>query len=184
MMTSSDLIWKGVTAECHSNCMKFLDKGQSIDLLGESSAFPTHCRGAMPEHEEASTRIPLDAGSISQLAQALAETIRLPCILRFGDMHVWPSCSNWPLADSVRRGLGQEREWHLLRFAGIDLGERDSLSTLLSLALICHWDLEIIEEGQQRSWSISHDEFVDCWSSQSDLLAKSQEILSSWGGEP
>ncbi len=113
----------------------------------------------------------------------MVEIITLPCTLAFGDRDVWPSCSNWPLADAVKRGLGEEREWHLVDYARVEEGDEGALKALLSLFLLCLWDMEAMEESQPRKWGLSHDEFVDCWSSDPKLFEEARVVLSGWDSE-
>ena len=146
---------------------------------GEESLFEKH-RWSFVEDQIVSLPYPERAAQLSLLAQALTKEIALPCVVVFGALDVFDACEYWPLANAVKKGLGDDRDWLEISHVKDEPGEEEGLNAIISLAFLCLWDMIILEDGHQRTWNFSHDEYVDCWSTEPSQLAIASVLLSGW----
>ena len=75
------------------------------------------------------------------------------------DWSVWPSSEHMPLADAVRRGLGEERPLHDAPGCLVRLGEDDRALAVLVTAVLFLWDCWLLSPDGKLAAFFSHDEY-------------------------
>lgn len=104
--------------------------------------------------------IPADSGAKNFLARVISQKVKFPCLLWLGEFFVWESSGNWPLANLVRRGLGEQRPWHEAPVLPCNEGDRETVQALVALATHNIWDIWVIEPQRTRVWHLTHDEGI------------------------
>jgi len=106
--------------------------------------------------------IPTDAGARVALARAVWADVgsRQPeALLWVTAWSVWPSSEHMPLADAVRRGLGEERPLNVAPGCLVRLGEDDQALAVLVTAVLFLWDCWILSPDGNLAAFFSHDEW-------------------------
>ena len=74
------------------------------------------------------------------------------------DWGVWPSSEHMPLAEGLRRGLGEERSIHEAPGCVAMLGEDDQALSVLITAVLFLWDCWLLSPNGRLAAFFSHDE--------------------------
>ena len=75
------------------------------------------------------------------------------------DWSVWPSSEHMPLADAVRRGLGEDRPLSDAPGCLVRLGEDDQALAVLVTAVLFLWDCWVLSPDGTLAAFFSHDEY-------------------------
>lgn len=106
--------------------------------------------------------IPTDAGARVALARAIWADVgsRQPeALLWVTAWSVWPSSEHMPLAEAVRRGLGEERPLDVAPGCLVRLGEDDQALAVLVTAVLFLWDCWVLSPDGNLAAFFSHDEW-------------------------
>jgi hypothetical protein len=105
--------------------------------------------------------IPSDAGQRVALVRAIWSDVgsgQPEALLWVTDWSAWPSSEHMPLADAVRRGLGEERPLHAAPGCLVRLGEDDQALAVLVTAVLFLWDCWVLSPDGKLAAFFSHDE--------------------------
>jgi hypothetical protein len=108
--------------------------------------------------------IPVDSGAKVGLARILANTFldRCPAILWITETGIWGSSEHMDLFEKYRLSFGEKRS---IRDAPVHTfepdGDRNSLISILSLALFFCWGFEIMNQDRSLAMTVSHDEWIE-----------------------
>ena len=135
-------------------------------------------------------RIPSDAGARIALARAIWSAVgsgQPEALLWVTDWSVWPSSEHMPLADAVRRGLGEDRPLSDAPGCLVRLGEDDQALAVLVTAVLFLWDCWVLCPDGKLSAFFSHDEYgvVFGLAGVPDSLRQSLDalgLLGNWEG--
>ena len=106
--------------------------------------------------------IPEDAGRRVALARFVWSAVgsqQAEALVWVTDWSVWPSGEHMPLADAMRRGLGEDRPLHLAPGFLVRYGEDDQALAVLALAVLFLWDCWLLSPNGKRAAFFSHDEY-------------------------
>jgi hypothetical protein len=102
--------------------------------------------------------IPSDAGARIALVRAVwsgAGSGQPEALLWVTDWSVWPSSEHMPLAEAVRRGLGEKRPVHVAPGCLVRPGEDDEALAVLVTAVLFLWVLGPMGDSQHSSHTTS-----------------------------
>lgn len=106
--------------------------------------------------------IPADAGARVALAREVWAGVagaQPEALLWVTDWSVWPSSEHMPLAEAVRRGLGEARPLHVAPGCIARLGEDDEALAVLVTAVLFLWDCWVLSPKGDLAAFFSHDEY-------------------------
>ena len=106
--------------------------------------------------------IPSDAGARVALVRAIWSDVgsgQPEALLWVTDWSVWPSSEHMPLADAVRRGLGEGRPLSDAPGCLVRLGEDDQALAVLVTAVLFLWDCWVLSPDGMLAAFFSHDEY-------------------------
>jgi hypothetical protein len=106
-------------------------------------------------------------------------TFERPSLLWIVEWGIWESSENWNLYERVKRGYGDiaslpDKPGHLF-----DGDELDDLVTFFQLSMMFGWGGYLLTEANRANAFISHDEFVDVYSTDGNLMMGLKESLGS-----
>jgi hypothetical protein len=107
-------------------------------------------------------RIPSDAGARVALVRAIWSDVgsaQPEALLWITAWSVWPSSEHMPLADAVRRGLGEDRPLSDAPGCLVRLGEDDQALAVLVTAVLFLWDCWVLSPDGTLAAFFSHDEY-------------------------
>jgi len=106
--------------------------------------------------------IPSDAGRRVALVREIWARVgsgQPEALLWVTDWSVWPSSEHMPLADAVRRGLGEDRPLQVAPGCLVRLGEDDEALAVLVTAVLFLWDCWVLSPDGGLAAFFSHDEY-------------------------
>ena len=106
--------------------------------------------------------IPSDAGARVAMARAIWSDLgsgQPEALLWVTDWSVWPSSEHMPLAEAVRRGLGENRPLHSAPGCLVLRGEDDQALAVLVTAVLFLWDCWVLSPDGKLAAFFSHDEY-------------------------
>jgi hypothetical protein len=106
--------------------------------------------------------IPSDTGRRVALVRAIWSAVgsgQPEALVWITDWSVWPSSEHMPLADAVRRGLGEERPLHIAPGCLARRGEDDQVLAVLVTAVLFLWDCWLLSPDGTLAAFFSHDEY-------------------------
>lgn len=136
------------------------DEEGSLALRDLSGFLVSHPRLLPVGNDRLYSGIPADSGAKNFLARVISQEVRFPCLLWLDEFFVWESSANWPLADLVRKGLGEQRQWHEAPVLLCSEEDRETVQTLVALATHNIWDIWVIEPQRTRVWHLTNDEGI------------------------
>lgn len=136
------------------------DEEGSLALRDLSGFLVSHPRLLPVGNDRLYSGIPADSGAKNFLARVISQEVRFPCLLWLDEFFVWESSGNWPLADLVRKGLGEQRQWHEAPVLLCTEEDRETVQALVALAAHNIWDIWVIEPQRTRVWHLTHDEGI------------------------
>jgi hypothetical protein len=141
--------------------MPFLtDEEGSISLRALTGFLISHPRLLPVGDDRLYADLPVTSGKKNFLAEVISRDVKFPCLLWFDELDVWDEQSNWPMADLIRKGLGENRPWYEASVIVCNSGEQDLVRALTGLAMHNLWDLWLVEPQRKRVWHITHDEGI------------------------
>jgi hypothetical protein len=106
--------------------------------------------------------IPSDAGARVALVREVWAGVgsgQPEALLWVTDWSVWPSSEHMPLAEAVRRGLGEKRPVHVAPGCLVRSGEDDEALAVLVTAVLFLWDCWVLSPDGGLAAFFSHDEY-------------------------
>ncbi len=106
--------------------------------------------------------IPSDAGARVAMVREIWACVasgQPEALLWVTHWSVWPSSEHMPLAEAVRRGLGEERPLHVAPGCLVRLGEDDQALAVLVTAVLFLWDCWVLSPDGTLAAFFSHDEY-------------------------
>jgi len=124
--------------------------------------------------------LPQPAHRLYALSSSIAARITPgdSCLLWITEFGVWPSNENMHLYYRLRESYGDRRLMHEAPAHLCLQHETADLITLLQLTLLFGWDAYLLPRSDHLAVFCSHDEFIECYSRNSDQLAEFKIILS------
>jgi hypothetical protein len=106
-------------------------------------------------------------------------TYRMPALLWVTEWGIWPSSENWHLYYRLRRSHGDHRlldeaPGHL--FLGY---EAEDLASFLQLSILNGWGGYVLTHANYANAFFSHDEYLDFYSDNQNVLAEVQKALDT-----
>ncbi len=106
-------------------------------------------------------------------------TYRMPALLWVTEWGIWPSSENWHLYYRLRQSHGDHR---LLDEAPGHLFleyETEDLASFLQLSMLNGWGGYVLTHANYANALFSHDEYLDFYSANQNMLAKIQKALGT-----
>lgn len=106
-------------------------------------------------------------------------TYRMPALLWVTEWGIWPSSENWHLYYRLRQSHGDHR---LLDEAPGHLFleyEAEDLASFLQLSMLNGWGGYVLTHANYANAFFSHDEYLDFYSDNQNMLAEVQKALSN-----
>ena len=106
-------------------------------------------------------------------------TYRMPTLLWVTEWGIWPSSENWHLYYRIRQSHGDHR---LLAEAPGHLFleyEAEELASFLQLSMLNGWGGYVLTHANYANAFFSHDEYLDFYSDNQNMLAEVQKALGT-----
>ena len=106
-------------------------------------------------------------------------TFRMPALLWVTEWGIWPSSENWHLYYRLRHSHGDHR---LLDEAPGHLFleyEAEDLASFLQLSMLNGWGGYVLTHANYANAFFSHDEYLDFYSDNGNMLAEVQQALGT-----
>lgn len=108
---------------------------------------------------------------------------REPALLWITEWEIWGSCENWHLYYRLRQHYGDNRLLHEAP-GHLFLGyEAEDLISFLQLAMLNGWGGYVLTQVNYANIFFSHDEFIDLFSTNEDILQRARKALGGKGAD-
>jgi hypothetical protein len=106
-------------------------------------------------------------------------TFDQPCLLWIVEWGIWASSENWSLYGRLKRSYDDlaslpDKPGHLF-----DSNESDDLVTFMQLTMMFGWGGYLLTEANRVNAFVSHDEFMDIFSEDEQLITALEKSLGS-----
>ncbi len=124
--------------------------------------------------------LPADCGKKTGLSRALANLVNpsLPGLFWITGHGIWPSSENMDLFNGYRSSLGDRRSLQEAPGHTFERNDLAALQSLVALALYFFWDAYLIEGSRALVFRLSHDEFIDVYTTSRDRLNAIEKVLT------
>jgi hypothetical protein len=160
--------------------MEIIDKEKTMKWLSSKGLLDS--KGSLSFSgfsKPVSYRIPTASGKKTVLSRVITSLFdsETESLLWIDEWGIWPSCEDWTLFEGFRKSLGEstklyEKPGHI--FSKQDLG---AITSLVAMVLYFCCGAVIVPTTKSFIIKISHDEFIDIYSQDKEVLIQIKSII-------